>query len=221
MKRIMEICLIAVSVMLCVGIQLAGAEIDPEIDSILMGIESKYRNTTFTANFHQTSTLKAMELTDTATGKIYIKSPGAMRWEYEAPDPQTVITNGKKLWVYRPQDQQVMVGKAPTFFGDGKGAGFLSDIGQIRNYFSISKIESKVPDTWGLKLIPKEKRPDLSEVRLNIDSKSFEISDVTTYNSYGDETRIVFSDGMFGKELSPELFTFSIPPGADVVQIDE
>ena len=221
MKRALWTGLMVLCMVFSVRVQQAGSNNSEEVNVVLSGIETKYRSTTYTAVFHQTSTLKAMEITDAASGKIFIKAPGAMRWEYETPDPQTVITNGEKLWVYRPHDRQVMVGKAPVFFGEGKGAGFLSDIGQVRNSFSISRIEPGKPNAWSLKLIPNEKRPDLSEVHLTIDDPSYEISEVTTYNSYGDKTRIVFSNSAFGGALSPEIFDFKVPPGADIVQIDE
>ena len=31
-------------------------------------------------------------------------------------DNQIIITNGKKLWIYKPDDNQVMLGRAPAFF---------------------------------------------------------------------------------------------------------
>lgn len=221
MKRTLWIYLTILCMLSPAAIQHAAADAPADVNAILSGIEAKYRSTTYTAVFRQTSNLKAMELSDTAAGKIFIKAPGAMRWEYETPEAQTIITNGEKLWVYRHMDHQVMVGKAPVFFGEGKGAGFLSDIDQVRNSFSISRIDSARPNAWGLKLIPNEKRPDLSEVHLIIDDPTYEICEVTTYNSYGDETRIAFSSSAFGGALDPEMFDFRIPSGADIVQIDE
>ncbi|MDH3877689.1 MAG: outer membrane lipoprotein carrier protein LolA, partial [Desulfobacterales bacterium] len=84
------------------------------VDQILGHVENKYTNSKFAADFIQKSTIKAMNITDMATGKVYIKYPGMMRWEYEKPDRQIIITDGDKLWVYRPEDNQVMTGKAPT-----------------------------------------------------------------------------------------------------------
>ena len=53
------------------------------VDRILEQVENKYANSKFSANFIQKSTIKAMDITDMATGKVYIKYPGMMRWEYE------------------------------------------------------------------------------------------------------------------------------------------
>ncbi len=98
------------------------------LNEIMDGIENRYAATGFLANFSQESTIKAMDITDTASGNLFVKAPGMMRWEYEKPNRQLIITDGKRLWVYRQDDNQVMVGTSPYFFGNGKGGGFLSDM---------------------------------------------------------------------------------------------
>jgi outer membrane lipoprotein carrier protein len=194
------------------------------VDQILENIENKYTNSKFTADFIQRSTIKAMNITDTATGKVYIKYPGMMRWEYEKPDRQIIITDADKLWIYRPEDNQVMTGKAPTFFRDGKGASFLSDIRLVRKKFDIS-LEANQPTEsdlfYHLKLIPREKTLDISEIRLMVSRKTFSVLQVMTLNFYGDETRIDLVNFAFGVDIDDSLFNFTIPQGVDVIQIDE
>ncbi len=121
------------------------AAADPTIDTIIAGVETRYNVPGFTADFEQESILKAMAVTDTASGRLMVRQPGKMRWEYLVPDPQTIITDGKELWVYRPQENQVLVGKAPSFFGEGKGAGFLSNIKTVRKSFQLSLEPSSDP----------------------------------------------------------------------------
>jgi outer membrane lipoprotein carrier protein len=194
------------------------------VDQILENIENKYTDSKFTADFIQRSTIKAMNITDTATGKVYIKYPGMMRWEYEKPDRQIIITDADKLWIYRPEDNQVMTGKAPTFFRDGKGASFLSDIRLVRKKFDIS-LEANQPTEsdlfYHLKLIPREKTLDISEIRLMVSRKTFSVLQVMTLNFYGDETRIDLVNFAFGVDIDDSLFNFTIPQGVDVIQIDE
>jgi outer membrane lipoprotein carrier protein len=84
------------------------------LDKIIEGVEKIYDVPGFSAQFVQESTIKAMDLTDVASGKIFVKRPGMMRWVYEKPYKQIIITNGKKLWIYKPEDNQVMLGKAPA-----------------------------------------------------------------------------------------------------------
>ena len=194
------------------------------VDQILDRVETKYTNSKFSADFIQKSTIKAMNITDMATGKVYIKYPGMMRWEYEKPDRQIIITDGDKLWVYRPEDNQVMTGKAPTFFRDGKGASFLSDVRLIRQKFDIALEPGQPTESdlfYHLKLIPREKTMDISQIRLMVSKQTFNVLQVMTLNFYGDETRIDLINFAFGVDMDDSLFSFTIPQGVDVIQIDE
>ena len=194
------------------------------VDQILQQVENKYAHSKFSADFIQKSTIKAMDITDMANGRVYIKYPGMMRWEYEKPEQQIIITDADKLWIYRPADNQVMTGNAPTFFRDGKGASFLSDISVIRHKFDIS-LEQGPPQERDLfhhlKLIPLEKTLDISEIRLLVSRQSFHVLQIITLNFYGDETRIDLLNFVFGGNLDDSLFSFKIPEGVDVLQIDE
>lgn len=207
---------------LCLGWQSAAAgKDDALIQKILGGIETRYAGKGFSARFFQESMLKAMMISDTAEGRLTAKRPGKMRWEYLVPEKQTIVTDGKSMWIYRPSDKQVMVGKAPDFFGDGKGAGFLSDIRQIRTRFRIELQKSKSPGHFQLRLLPKSPTPDLADIILMVNRENYLVEQVFTYNAYGDETRIELSDYRFNLNPKDSLFTFIIPEGVDVVQIDQ
>jgi outer membrane lipoprotein carrier protein len=161
-----------------------------------------------------------MAVTDTASGRLMVRQPGKMRWEYLVPDPQTIITDGNDLWVFRPEENQVLVGKAPSFFGDGKGAGFLSNIKTVRKSFQISLEPSDDPDQYRLKLVPNRSSVDLMAVELDIARKGFSLIRITTVNVYGDETRIELKNVSFSEPPPESLFRFDVPEGADVVQMN-
>jgi len=197
----------------------SGAD-DTTIDKIIAGVESRYNIPGFTADFEQESILKAMAVTDTASGKLMVRQPGKMRWEYLVPDPQTIITDGDDLWVYRPEENQVLVGKAPALFGRGKGAGFLANIRSVRKNFQFSMEPTDVATQYRLKLVPNRSSVDLLAVELDIVKKTFDLKTITTFNVYGDETRIVLKNVRFDEVPPESLFRFDIPEGADVVQMN-
>ena len=198
----------------------SSAAADPTIDTIIAGVEARYNVPGFTADFDQESILKAMAVTDTASGRLMVRQPGKMSWEYLVPDPQTIITDGKELWVYRPQENQVLVGKAPSFFGEGKGAGFLSNIKTVRKSFQLSLASSTDPNLYRLKLLPNKSSVELMAVELDIVKKTYDLVQITTFNVYGDETRIELKNVSFDNPPPEVLFRFDVPEGADVLQMN-
>jgi outer membrane lipoprotein carrier protein len=192
----------------------------PSIEEVIETLGNRFNAADFSASFVQESTLKAMDIKDTAKGKVWFKHPGMMRWAYETPEPYAITTDGKTLWIYRPEDNQVMVGDAMTYFSNGKGASFLSNFSQVKEAFKVSFSHPADADHFTLKLVPHQKQLDLSEILLNIDKRSFDIDSVISINAYGDETRIMFSNLSFEPGMDPSLFHFQPPKGADVVELE-
>jgi outer membrane lipoprotein carrier protein len=107
-----------------------------------------------------------------------------------------------------------------AYFGNGKGASFLSNFKLVQDAYTISVVKSVKNDQHTLKLEPRQKQLDVSAIFLSLDQKMFDITNVTTLNAYGDETLITFSNLEF-KNMDASLFNFKIPPNADVLKLDE
>ncbi|MDM8535631.1 outer membrane lipoprotein carrier protein LolA [Desulfobacterales bacterium HSG17] len=193
---------------------------DMTLEEIITAVEKRYEHAGFSALFFQESTLKAMEITDSAQGRLWIKRPGKMRWDYETPEPQRMITDGIQIWIHRPGDNQVMVGKAPDFFGAGKGGAFLTDIRTARHNFTISKEDANLPESLKLKLVPKKKNQDVEYINILVDRENFEVTQILTYNIYGDETKIRLTEIRFVDEMDDGLFRFETPEGTDVLTLE-
>ena len=68
---------------------------------------------------------------------------------------------------------------------------------------------------------PNEGTANISEILLYVIPKSCQIARIVTRNDYGDDTRIDIVSPQFNANLDPLLFSFEIPPGADVQKIEE
>ncbi len=191
------------------------------LDAILAAVEKRYSGPGFAADFFQHSTLKAMDISDSAQGRIWVKRPAKMRWEYYKPEKQTVISNGRRLWIYRPLDKQVMVGEAPDMFGQGKGAAFLSDMNQLRKNFEIALAHSQNPAYWRIKLVPLNPKSEIVKIFISISRKNYCAEQIVTYNAYGDETRIVISNYDFQASLPEALFEFDPPENVELIEIKQ
>ncbi|MBU0972048.1 MAG: outer membrane lipoprotein carrier protein LolA [Proteobacteria bacterium] len=187
-------------------------------DTILTAVEKKYTGTEFQADFSQVSKLEALEVTETASGKAWFSHPGKMRWLYLDPERHEIITNGKTLWIYRPDQAQVMRGDAQKFFKAGAGGSFLSDIGLIRKNFTIQLKEAT--DTHAtLLLTARQKNPDMVSILIRVSRTTHEIEQATTRNVYGDTTLFAFTNIKF-TTTNASTFEFKIPEGSSIVEMD-
>ena len=189
-----------------------------DVESLVGALEQKYAHKSFTADFTQTARLAALDITETATGKAWFSHPGKMRWQYLTPDQHEIITNGERVWIFRPAQSQVMVGDARALFKSGAGGTFLSDITQIRADFTIEPDQSDETHAR-LRLTPKKKRPDLAVVLITIAKPSHEIQVVETRNTYDDTTRFMFTHIQF-IDPGPDMFDFTIPDGTSIIDME-
>jgi len=227
MKQIIPVILIIIFATMAFGKNVISAQ-QKSLDKALTVIETRYRKASFSADFKQESSLKAMDMTDTASGHALFKWPGKMYWTYEKPEKQFIITNGDDLWIYRPADNQVMAGKSPDYFGRGKGGSFLTDIGLLRSSFDVSWTKTDDPSVPKAKtplkvilLTPHKTHPDLDKLYLVFHPKTGDIKELITLNVYNDRTRITFSNVKFNQSITDEKFLFKIPDGTDVVQLEQ
>ncbi|MCP3899076.1 MAG: outer membrane lipoprotein carrier protein LolA [Desulfobacteraceae bacterium] len=188
------------------------------LDQFLDGLEKRYSKKDFTTDFFQVSKLKVLEIDETASGKAMFSHPGKMKWEYLEPQQHQIITNGKILWIYRPDQDQVIIGDAQKFFKQGAGGAFLSDISIIKKNYIIS-IEEDLENSFTLNLIPKIKTPEIQSILIVASKQDYNIKKIITFNIYEDTIEIEFHNAEF-KSIDNSVFELSIPENINVINMD-
>jgi outer membrane lipoprotein-sorting protein len=76
----------------------------PGVNAIRRAIEARYRhaNTLKAAFYERFSDGKGGGQAE--SGTVYFSHPGRMRWEYDSPQKQLFIVDGKNVWFYVPAD---------------------------------------------------------------------------------------------------------------------
>jgi len=211
--------MLLISTMILVTLPCNAAQpLDDETAKIISGIEATYAQKSFSADFEQTSRLTALDVTETAKGKAWFSHPGKMKWVYKSSDSHEIITNGKKLWIYRPEENQVMTGDAAPFFQSGSGGAFLADIRKIREEFTIEAGKS-AENFAQLILTPKKETPELAKIRITVNLPGHEIPVVETENIYGDTTKFIFTNIQF-VPFDEQIFEFTPSPGIEIIEMD-
>ena len=163
-----------------------------------------------------------MDMVDTASGELLFGSPGTMRWHYQTPEEYFIITDGDTVWIYKPDDNQVIRGRAIDYFGGRKGSDFFSNPDALGKDFVVTLAPEEIQreDRYVLKLVPKKKQSDLTELYLFVSKSTYDITETVTSNAFGDRTTIRFDNYRFKQDLDPCLFHFKIPDGTEVLKLE-
>ncbi|MDD5559152.1 outer membrane lipoprotein chaperone LolA [Candidatus Methylomirabilis sp.] len=169
--------------------------------------------------FLQRATNKLSGMTQEASGRLFLKWPGRMRWEYEKPESRLFLIDGKILWSYSPSERQAMKQDMSGALTTGP-IGILFGMSSLRRDFQVRPIvhagTRDSPESL-LELTPKGKGLSFKRVILGVDRESFFIQRLTVFDLYGNTTEIELSKQKVNSGLKDELFQFSPPPGTDIV----
>lgn len=184
---------------------------------VAAGLQAKYdRVRDFTADFTQHHTGILKKKGSKHSGKLQVKKPGKMRWDYTAPEKQLFVSDGSTIYLWVPADNQVTVSPAPKEDLATSGAMFLVGKGNIVRDFAIS-FTSAPAGTYGLRLEPRRAERDYDWLELIVDRKSLQIRQLTAANKQGGQDTFAFTNFKENVGLSDKTFEFKIPRGADVI----
>src|SRR5262245_53411329 len=110
-------------------------------------------------------------------GRLLVKKPGKMRWQYTTTEEKLFVTDGVKMYSYIPQDKQVIVRSVPSTDEATTPAMFLAGKGNLVRDFSSSLVQAPdgaPPGTTALKLIPKSAQREYDWLIVEVDERSLE-----------------------------------------------
>jgi outer membrane lipoprotein carrier protein len=200
----------------------AAASAAPTLDEAVNALEQAQRRVTdLKAPFRQAALNKALGQTIEARGTLYLKKPGRLRWEYQTPTPQEIVSDGTRLWIYTPELKQVNVSAAPAALA-GPAGSFLQGLGQVREHFDPRFLNPAQPtDAEGLivlDLVPKRPQPLMARLIVSVDPRTWLVRQAVVHDELGNTVTVRFGDTVVNSGLSDSLFVFVPPPGAAVVQ---
>jgi outer membrane lipoprotein carrier protein len=148
-----------------------------------------------------------------STGTLLIKRPNRFRWDYAKPDPETVVADGRHLWLYDVALQQVTVKPLGATLA-ASPAVLLAGSNDVDKGFTVTDQGEKDGLAW-VALTPKAKDSDFDSVRLGF--KGEDVAEMDLKDNLGNTTRISFDHIQRNPEISDESFRFVPPAGADVI----
>jgi chaperone LolA len=198
-------CLVAA---LCVRPALAAEDAVARVDAYLAKVQ------TLSANFVQVVRNRDGVITSRATGTLTLARPDRFRWDYQQPYQQVIVADGKRLWLYDADLDQVTVRPLAAGLGSTP-AMLLSGAGAVADSFSAGAVERDGDWTW-CRLVPKARGSDFDSVSLGFDAQGRLVA-MQLADKLGQRTELVFSDLVLNRKLDAGRFEFQPPKGADVI----
>ncbi|MBC8026160.1 MAG: outer membrane lipoprotein chaperone LolA [Steroidobacteraceae bacterium] len=171
---------------------------------------------TLRASFEQSVTDGRGETVQRATGKFVILRPGRFRWEVlqdGATSAQLMVADGKNLWFYDADLEQVSVKSASAAL-PATPASLLSGDEDIRELFRVSSGGKRDGFDWVV-VTPKGADADFREARLGFGNG--ELKGMVLKDKLGQTVRLQFLSSKRNAPVSESEVTFAPPAGADVI----
>ncbi len=154
-----------------------------------------------------------------ASGQLWLKKPGKMRWDYSAPEHKLMLSDGQTLWVYEPDDAQ-------AFRQDLRSStlplsvSFLFGQGKLTDEFTVAVAHETGVGQMGdvvLKLVPKTATTAYRYLLFVVDPKTGLVRETIIFQDNGATNHLSFSNVEINRGMDEAKFKFVAPPGTKVL----
>lgn len=200
-------------------------------------LEARYRGSrTLQADFLERYSDNG-QVVRTEAGTAYFRRPGKMRWEYESPEKNIFVVDGKTAWFYVPADHTVT--RAPA----KQSTDWRTPLALLAGEMKLSRICARVEESTAVKPAasgntvlscllrgaqakPKDGSGNPDEfqsagqeesVFLEVVPDSGELARVLVRESGGVEVEFKFANWRFDPPVGDALFRFEVPRGVAIV----
>jgi outer membrane lipoprotein carrier protein len=185
-----------------------------DLKQVLDRLQRHYRETrSFSAKFNQEIASVGAPKRN-RTGRVSFLKPGRMRWDFDEPDKQTIVSDGETVYSYDPDLNQVVETPLRQALKSSSATSFLLGMGNINRDFKAEFADTRTPGLINMKL---DAKAGGYKIEIGLDPKTYNLTTLTLTDQLGDVTKINFSDIHNNVELPDSTFAFKTPAGADVV----
>jgi len=148
-----------------------------------------------------------------SAGTLRMQRPGKFYWDYVLPYPQSIISNGKKIWMYDSELEQVNVQPYDQVLASSP-INLLDKNQKLDVEFKIQALPFAEKQHW-LKLLPKNSESDFKEMVVGLSDGK--IKTMRFVDNFNQTTQIEFEQLVVNPEFAQSQFEFVAPQGTDVL----
>jgi outer membrane lipoprotein carrier protein len=216
------------------------ASTTPEAKAAGAKLETRYRGAHTLAVTFLERYSENHHIVRTEAGVAYFRRPGKMRWEYESPEKDIFLVDGKTAWFYVPADHTVT--RAPAKQSTDWRTPLALLAGEMKLSRVCARVESATaeqPDTPGNTVLycplrGEETKPQHASahgvdsqpatpdesVYLEIAPATGELARLLVREKGGVEVEFKFTAWRFDPPFPDSFFRFDVPPGVAIVNAE-
>ncbi|MBC8017726.1 MAG: outer membrane lipoprotein carrier protein LolA [Verrucomicrobia bacterium] len=239
MKKLINVMIMLLTLAL-VSAPVWAAEKKAALQDVVSALEKGYASLQdVQADFVQKTVIAGINREQRGSGELLLKKPAStaamFRFNYTKPKQQ-IVSNGKQVWFYLPENRQVMVSPVADMFkgGNSIALNYLTGLGHVSRDFntSFAKEPQDKNGNYQLELVPKNPSPVLAKLELTVSVAAVElflrdggVQDIfpvltsVIHDAGGNQTRIEYSRVRVNKGLANSTFNFKIPKGVEVIKL--
>jgi len=149
-----------------------------------------------------------------SSGTFVFARPGKFIWTYQKPYEQVLQADGETLYIYDKDLNQVTTRKLGNALGSSPAA-ILFGSNKLEENFTLSEAGARDGMEW-LNATPKAK--DTSFEQISIGLKGGVPMAMELKDTFGQTSRLTFTNFQRNPQLGAQQFKFEAPQGADVVK---
>ncbi len=153
----------------------------------------------------------------TSTGTFEFQRPGKFKFDYQKPFAQTIVADGKTLWLYDADLNQVTQRAQAQALGATPAALIAAapNLRALQTDFTLEGEPARDGLEW-VKATPKSKDGQLQSVLVGFQGEGLAALEIL--DSFGQRSVLKFSKVEVNPALGAGTFAFKAPAGADVLK---
>ena len=198
--------------------EVSSPDVRPPAADVAGALQRKYDSVKdFSASFTQTYEGGVLRRKGSETGTVSVKKPGRMRWDYTGPEKKLFVSDGQTMFLYFPNEKQVMKNDVPSQDQATSAVLFLMGKGNIVRDFNVRWADGGSDTTYRLRLDPKTRQAEYDWLEVTADRETLRIVGLTAADAQGGRSSFSFSNFKENTGLADKMFQFTIPRGTEVI----
>jgi outer membrane lipoprotein carrier protein len=193
----------------------------PDANRVVAQLQAFYdRTTDFEADFIQVSRTRLTGGEQRRNGHVRFKRPGRMRWDYQSPTGDVIVSDGTTLWAYEAAARQAVQStmqqsQLPSALS------FLTGTGRLANDFTFRMLDARryqYPNGYVLEARPINPNPSFERIVFYVEGGHFQVARTVVIDAQGNQNRFDFVNPRVNMNHPETLFQWRPPAGTQVVR---